>query len=258
MATLQEKSKCKRKSISKKLRFEVFKRDKFTCQYCGRKAPDVVLQIDHISPVSKGGKNVLMNLVTACMDCNSGKSDRTLDDNSIVIRQQRQAELMAQRREQIEMIRDWHIELAEQRESEIKAVDDLYCKLTNNEYCISSSYKSKTIAELIRKYGLALVLDALADGTNSYGDPHKALNKLPGICACKSDPALNRRVHLLNKMNKRFWNFKRYEASDLLMRGQRAGGEIFLKEVEDLIYQVSGTWWQVKNNFEVLVEDYER
>lgn len=64
MATLQEKSKCKRKSISKKLRFEVFKRDKFTCQYCGRKAPDVVLQIDHISPVSKGGKNVLIYQVS--------------------------------------------------------------------------------------------------------------------------------------------------------------------------------------------------
>lgn len=34
----------KRKSISKKLRFEVFKRDGFTCQYCGRMAPDVVLE----------------------------------------------------------------------------------------------------------------------------------------------------------------------------------------------------------------------
>lgn len=258
MTVEQEKSKNKRKSISKKLRFEVFKRDKFTCQYCGRKAPDVVLQVDHIKPVSKGGKNALMNLVTACADCNSGKSDRTLDDNSVVVRQQKQAELMAQRREQIEMIRDWHIELTEQREFEIQSVDDLYCKLTNGKYCISDSYKNKTIADLIRKYGLTLVLDALTDGTNSYGDPHKALNKLPGICACKHDPVLSRRVHMLNKMNKRFWNFKRHEASDLLVRGQRAGGEIFLQEVEDLIHRVSGTWWQVKDNFERLVEDYEQ
>jgi len=42
-----------RKAISKKLRFEVYKRDKFTCQYCGRKAPDVILEIDHINPVAK-------------------------------------------------------------------------------------------------------------------------------------------------------------------------------------------------------------
>lgn len=257
MKQTQEKGKNKRKSISKKLRFEVFKRDMFTCQYCGRKAPEVVLQVDHLDPVSKGGKNVLMNLVTACVDCNSGKGARTLDDNSVVIRQQKQAELMAQRREQIEMIRDWQIELAEQREAEIQAVDDLYKRLTNNQFCISSTYKSKVIAELVRKYGLDLVLNALADGTDSYGDPHRALDKLPGICACKSDPVLNRRVLLLNKMYKRFWKFDRCEASNLLMRGQRAGGEMFLQEAEDLVYRISGTWPQVRPDFTVLVESYE-
>lgn len=47
----------KRVPISKALRFEVFKRDSFTCQYCGRSAPEVVLEVDHIVPVSKGGTN---------------------------------------------------------------------------------------------------------------------------------------------------------------------------------------------------------
>ena len=42
-----------RKAISKKLRFEVFKRDSFTCQYCGKSAPDVILHVDHILPVKK-------------------------------------------------------------------------------------------------------------------------------------------------------------------------------------------------------------
>ena len=46
-----------RKSLSNKIRFEVFKRDNFTCQYCGRKAPEIVLNVDHIEPVSKGGTN---------------------------------------------------------------------------------------------------------------------------------------------------------------------------------------------------------
>lgn len=41
--------------ISKKLRFEVFKRDCFTCQYCGEKAPNVKLEVDHIKPVSNYG-----------------------------------------------------------------------------------------------------------------------------------------------------------------------------------------------------------
>ena len=51
----------KRKPISKKLRFEIFKRDKFTCQYCGKMAPDVVLEVDHIKPVCKGGQ--MMSLI---------------------------------------------------------------------------------------------------------------------------------------------------------------------------------------------------
>lgn len=44
-----------REAISKKLRFEVFKRDSFTCQYCGGKAPEIILQCDHIKPVVEGG-----------------------------------------------------------------------------------------------------------------------------------------------------------------------------------------------------------
>jgi 5-methylcytosine-specific restriction endonuclease McrA len=40
-----------RKTISKKTRFEVFKRDKFTCQFCGNEAPNVILEIDHLKPV---------------------------------------------------------------------------------------------------------------------------------------------------------------------------------------------------------------
>lgn len=64
----------KRKSTGKRLRFKVFERDSFTCQYCGKKTPEVILHIDHIYPVSKGGKNEIENLITACRDCNLGKS----------------------------------------------------------------------------------------------------------------------------------------------------------------------------------------
>lgn len=69
-----------RKSTGKRLRFEVFKRDLFTCQYCGRKPPDVVLEIDHIDPVANGGDNSELNLVTACENCNGGKAAKLLGD----------------------------------------------------------------------------------------------------------------------------------------------------------------------------------
>lgn len=61
------------------LRFRVFQRDGYTCQYCGRSAPDVELHADHIVPRSKGGPDTLENLRTACRDCNLGKGARRLD-----------------------------------------------------------------------------------------------------------------------------------------------------------------------------------
>lgn len=61
--------------VSNELRFKVLCRDNFTCQYCGRKAPDAELEVDHIYPVSKGGKAREDNLVTSCVSCNSGKKD---------------------------------------------------------------------------------------------------------------------------------------------------------------------------------------
>lgn len=68
-----------RKPIPKSVRFEVFKRDDFTCRYCGRKPPVVILEIDHVIPVAGGGTADETNLVTACFDCNRGKSDRPLN-----------------------------------------------------------------------------------------------------------------------------------------------------------------------------------
>lgn len=72
--------KTKRKTFSVRIRFEIFKRDNFTCRYCGRKSPEVVLELDHIIPVSKGGTDDPINLTTSCFACNSGKSDKNLSE----------------------------------------------------------------------------------------------------------------------------------------------------------------------------------
>lgn len=60
-------------SVSRLLRFEVFRRDGYTCFYCGRRAPTVILEADHKTPRSAGGPDTIDNLVTACWDCNRGK-----------------------------------------------------------------------------------------------------------------------------------------------------------------------------------------
>jgi len=58
------------------MRQDVLQRDKFTCQHCGRKAPEVVLHIDHRTPESKGGETALYNLQVLCEECNMGKGNR--------------------------------------------------------------------------------------------------------------------------------------------------------------------------------------
>lgn len=70
--------RAKRTQLSKKTRFEVFKRDGFKCMYCGAHPPAAVLHVDHIHPVAEGGDNDINNLVTACEPCNLGKGARSL------------------------------------------------------------------------------------------------------------------------------------------------------------------------------------
>lgn len=101
----------KRVSLSKKTRFEVFKRDGFKCQYCGKSAPDVILEVDHILPVCNGGDNEMLNLVTSCFDCNRGKSGNELSDHAVVTKQIEQLQEINERREQLEMIANWRQEL---------------------------------------------------------------------------------------------------------------------------------------------------
>lgn len=62
-------------SIGVKLRFEIFKRDNFTCTYCRRTSwgDKVKLHVDHIIPRSRGGTDKPSNLTTSCADCNLGK-----------------------------------------------------------------------------------------------------------------------------------------------------------------------------------------
>lgn len=65
--------------VSKRLRHEVMRRDNHTCRYCGASAPDVRLTIDHVVPTTLGGSDDPSNLVTACADCNAGKSSIAQD-----------------------------------------------------------------------------------------------------------------------------------------------------------------------------------
>lgn len=64
-------------------RRNIYERDNYTCQYCGRKLDRQQLNIDHISPLSRKGKTVWENVVCSCLNCNVHKSNRTLEEASM-------------------------------------------------------------------------------------------------------------------------------------------------------------------------------
>ena len=77
MTDYQRSAAAERAKMTDSLRYDIMKRDGFRCQLCGATASDgVTLHIDHIVPVSKGGKTVPSNLRTLCSRCNMGKRDK--------------------------------------------------------------------------------------------------------------------------------------------------------------------------------------
>lgn len=70
-------------AVSKRVRYEILRRDSHSCRYCGAKAPDATLVVDHVVPVALGGSDESTNLVTACHDCNAGKSS-TIPDGPLM------------------------------------------------------------------------------------------------------------------------------------------------------------------------------
>jgi 5-methylcytosine-specific restriction endonuclease McrA len=62
----------------KMTKLEIFNRDKYTCQYCGRQHKELTL--DHVIPKKRGGEHSWENVVSACIPCNRRKAGRTPDE----------------------------------------------------------------------------------------------------------------------------------------------------------------------------------
>jgi hypothetical protein len=194
----------KRATISKTTRFEVFKRDKFTCQYCGRQAPDVLLVVDHINPVSKGGENTLLNYATSCEACNAGKGARALSDESIVVKQRAEVARLAERREQVEMMLEWHKTLAASSAVELDSFVNYWASLAKPFGPNATGYD--LARKWLRQFTLLDLLGAADVSAGQYlqrdesGDPtidsvNVAYRKIPGVARLLKLPAAERDLY---------------------------------------------------------------
>lgn len=173
----------KRKALPKSVRFEVFKRDSFTCQYCGRSAPEVILECDHIVPVAEGGTDDILNLVTSCRDCNRGKGKRKLSDTQVIDKQKQQLKDLNEIREQTEMMIQWKQELLDLKNEQVDFIESIICdenrSLTDNG--------RRKIKKLITQFGFDEVCISAEISYDRYyygtqGSWEQAFNKIGGVC----------------------------------------------------------------------------
>lgn len=167
----------KRKPIGKTTRFEVFKRDLFICQYCGAKPPKVILEVDHILPVSKGGLNLMSNLITSCFDCNRGKRDKLLTTLPHV----EKMELLMIKEEQYRQYIKFNKQLEKRIINEIEEVNELY-SFYHNDWVLSAKFKDSSVRLFINKLGVHEVIDAMRIASTRGLDSSAAIKYFCGIC----------------------------------------------------------------------------
>jgi hypothetical protein len=129
--------------------------------------PEVVLEIDHIHPVSQGGTSEILNLATSCVDCNSGKSDRLLSDDSVVLRQRSQLDDLEERRQQIEMMVEWQRGLQSLDDAGVRAAIDTWHRLVDSTLDFSPDGE-RYIRNLLNKHGLNDVITAMRAAAAKY------------------------------------------------------------------------------------------
>lgn len=259
------KTKSTRTSISKKLRFEVFKRDSFTCQYCGLKAPDVVLHIDHIHPHAKGGDASIMNLITACFDCNMGKKDRVLTDSSVLDKQRDQLKLLQEKREQLKLMAEWREGLKNMDSEMVVSLRDYLCVEFGNKWGVSDT-GMQLIKKWLKKYTyieLCNAIDICAIQYISHGKDgvtveswRKAFDYVPrvanGVIAQKNNPELFEIYKMRSLMRSKYSYISEWEAVNILKQAFKDG--LSLEDMWECV-KVCSNWTQFKNTLEAWVAD---
>lgn len=255
----------KRESIKKSVRFEVFKRDNFTCQYCGKSAPDVILHIDHIHPVAGGGGCDIINLLTSCVDCNLGKGAKELDDKSALAKQRQQLEELNERREQLEMMLSWREALSEISDDEVSALETCFLDRTDRSFTESGR---KTVSKWLKRHSVADLLSAMdssldtyfKDGDSENKDRHselaaKAFNMIPRILSSRTkyaDRPYMKDLFYIRAIIRNRMHCNERVAIDLLEEAYERG--IHLDDLKRLA-TTARTWTAWRNNLQDWIDE---
>lgn len=168
--------KPKRKSVSKKTRFEIFKRDGFKCMYCGAHPPSALLHVDHIVAVANGGKSDIDNLITACEPCNQGKCARRLE-----VAPQSLAEKALSVVEREDQLRGYH-EILEAKRQRLDDQTWLIINVMKPNADTVSRNEFQSIKSFIEKIGYHATLESMEIALASQASYRNTFKYFCGVC----------------------------------------------------------------------------
>jgi len=165
--------------ISKKLRFEVFKRDGFACQYCGKAPPEVTLEIDHINPKSKKGTDDINNLLTACFNCNRGKSNIPLDKAPGILREN--LEILKEKELQLNEYNKFIAKIERRIRKDMNEIDEIY-NSHFEDWRLSERFKGISLKRFLKHLPKSTIKDAMNLACTNIENKDEAIRYFCGIC----------------------------------------------------------------------------
>jgi hypothetical protein len=166
--------------MTKRQRFDVFKRDLFQCQYCGRTPPAVVLEVDHIKPQKQGKNDSMDNLITSCFDCNRGKAAVPLTEAPEALAHK--VAVLKEKRDQLKAF-DRFLQYQENLTTEqIEKLQEQF-RIYYPGYCMSEQFCEGSLRRFLSQLNIAQLKEALRI---AYGkaprDRDRAIKYFCGIC----------------------------------------------------------------------------
>ncbi len=167
-------------AITKKIRFEVFKRDGFQCIYCGKTPPTVTLEVDHVNPKAKGGSDDINNLITACFDCNRGKRDIPL--NKIPSQLSENLEILKEKERQIYDYTKWIKKIERRERKDINDINKIYTEHFI-KWELNATFRNTSLKKFLQLLPKHVVQDALQIAISKFPEqPDDTVRYFCGIC----------------------------------------------------------------------------
>lgn len=175
----------------------------------------------------------MLNYVTSCDGCNAGKGARTLDDHSVLAKQRAEVKRLAERRDQVQMMLQWHRGLAFEREYERNALAERWAELAD-PYSLTEKGLA-TASKYLRSFSLGDLLSAMEIAVQNYFIRDKdgeldqasidvAWSKIPGIARIsKLPPELKDLYYIRGIIRKRLNYVNEAEAMELLTDAHDVG-----------------------------------